>query len=271
MNSCPWPDRSMISTPISRPPPATAQAPLEGGRRLRESAAPTPLLTVITVVFNGGEQLAATLQSVLALQRGDIEYIVIDGGSSDGTLDVLRHYEDRLDYWRSEPDRGIYDAMNKGIALARGTFVLHLNIGDQLLAVPRLLNAALPPDIACVAGRVRTGLDTVHLPSAGLALKLHNTLHHQGCFYRRCPVLRYDLYYRVFSDFDLNQRLVKAGHRIQICSDLVAVHDDGGISHTTRRFNEVFQIIRKNEGVAWMILSFLYFKWRGLQRRLLRT
>lgn len=261
----------MSSAPISQLPPATAHAPLEGGRRLRELDAPAPLLTVLTVVFNGGEQLTATLQSVIALQRADIEYIVIDGGSSDGTLDLLRRYEDRLDYWRSEPDRGIYDAMNKGIALARGAFVLHLNIGDKLLAVPRLLSAALPPGIACVAGRVRIGVDTVHIPSAGLALKLHNTLHHQGCFYRRGPLLHYDLHYRVFSDFDLNQRLVKAGQRIQICSDLVAVHDDGGISHTTSRFNEVFQIIRKNEGVAWMMLSFFYFKWRGLQRRLLGT
>lgn len=249
----------------------TEQAPLEGGRRLREPVATTPLLTVLTVVFNGGEQLASTLQSVLALQRADIEYVVIDGGSNNDTLDVIRRYEDRLDYWRSEPDQGIYDAMNKGIELARGTFVLHLNIGDQLLGVPHMLNTALPSNIACIAGRVRTGADVVHIPSAGLSLKIHNTLHHQGCFYRRSPALRYDLRYRVFSDFDLNQRLVKAGHRIQICSDLVAVHDEGGISHTTRRFSEVFQIIRKNEGLAWMCLSFAYFKWRGFRRRLLGT
>jgi glycosyltransferase involved in cell wall biosynthesis len=261
----------MTASIPSRLASVTESYRLEGGRRLRGTNAPNPVLTVLTVVFNGGDQLASTMESVLALRRADIEYIVIDGGSTDSTVDLLRRYEDRLDYWLSEPDQGIYDAMNKGIARARGVFVIHLNIGDQLLGVPLMLNEALPCDIACIAGRVRTGSDTVHIPSASRALKMHNTLHHQGCFYRRGPALRYDLRYRVFSDFDLNQRLVKAGYRIQICNDVVAVHDQGGISHTTRRFNEVFQIICKNEGLAWMCLSFLYFKWRGLQRRLFGT
>lgn len=255
-------------TVASAYPPTSGR--LEGGRRLHEAPGTgprAPLLTIITVVYNGGEQLASTLESVLALQRDDVEYIVVDGGSTDNTVEVLRRYDGRLDYWLSERDAGIYDAMNKGIALARGTFVHHINIGDQLLAIPMLLSSEVPSDVVCVAGQVKIGRNHVHVPSSGLGLKLHNTLHHQGCFYRRGPQLRYDLSYRVFSDFDLNQRMVKSGGRVLTCTDLVAVHDEGGISHTTHRFNEVFRIIRKNEGLVWVALSFLNFKLLGLRRR----
>ncbi len=245
---------------------------LEGGCRAHSpegNSTTRPHITVLTVVFNAGELLIPTLESVLALKGPDIEYIVVDGGSKDNTVDVLRRYDDRVDYWVSERDAGIYDAMNKGIALARGTFIYHLNIGDKLLAVPTLLAGDVPAEVACIAGRVQTAADQFHTPSVGLGLKVHNTLHHQGCFYRRSPQLRYDITYRVFSDFDLNQRLVNSGQKVLICSDIVAFHDEGGVSHTTNRFNEVFRIIKKNEGLTWMALSYCYFKLRGLRRRLI--
>src|SRR5664279_5073450 len=124
-----------------------------GGRREQESEPgdrhPTFLVTVITVVYNGASGLAQTVDSVLALPDEDIEYVVVDGGSTDGTQDILRAYGNRLDYWLSEPDAGIYDAMNKAIALARGRFVLHLNIGDRLLAIPRVLKDGVADDVVC--------------------------------------------------------------------------------------------------------------------------
>jgi glycosyltransferase involved in cell wall biosynthesis len=79
-----------------------------------------PLITVITVVLNGERHLEQAIQSVIKQDYPHIEYVIIDGGSTDGTLDIIRKYEARIDYWVSEPDNGIYDAMNKGIALARG-------------------------------------------------------------------------------------------------------------------------------------------------------
>ncbi|MDC8784104.1 glycosyltransferase family 2 protein [Roseateles koreensis] len=258
---------------LDAPTATPASTRLTGGRRLHDPTTENsmPCITVITVVFNGGDQLKSTIESVLALQRTDIEYVIVDGGSSDNTVDILRMYDSRLDYWVSEPDAGIYDAMNKGITLARGRFVYHLNIGDKLLAIPTQLSNDVPDDVACIAGQVRINHGKIHIPSIGFSLKLHNTLHHQGCFYRRNSQLRYDLTYRVFSDFDLNQRLVKAGQTVLICQDIVAIHDEGGISHTTKRFSEVFQIIRKNEGVIWVALSYSYFKLRGLRHRLIGT
>jgi len=82
-----------------------------------------PLITIITVVYNGEKYLEETIKSVLAQNYPNIEYLVIDGGSTDGTLDILRRYDDYIDYWVSEKDKGIYDAINKGLTLARGSLV----------------------------------------------------------------------------------------------------------------------------------------------------
>ncbi len=236
--------------------------------RLLKSEWTTPLISVITVVFNGAPQIRSTIESVLQQKRGDIEYIVVDGGSTDGTCDILKSFSSQLDYWVSEPDDGIYDAMNKAIDLAHGQFIYHLNIGDRLFRIPGLFDETVPQDVICIAGVVQTSANGLHMPSAGLRLRFHNTLHHQGCFYRKTTLLRYDLRYKVFSDFDLNQRLLCTGGKILLCTDVVAVHDSGGISHTTTRFFEVYSIVRNNFGPMWVAVSFVYFKYKGLLKRL---
>lgn len=245
---------------------------LQGGQRFAASGSQRVrlLISVITVVYNGAPQLRTTIESVLRQKRkrDDIEYIVVDGGSTDGSVEVLRSYENQLDYWRSERDSGIYDAMNKGISLSHGQFVYHLNIGDQLVGLPTVFQMSIPDDVACIAGVVQTGPAHVHRPSVGLALRFHNTIHHQGCFYRNTPDLRYDLQYRVFADFDLNQRLIKGGAKVLLCKDLIAVHDAGGISHTTKHFSELYHIVRRNHGLLWLTASFVYFKSRGVMKRL---
>lgn len=91
-----------------------------------------PLISVVTVVYNGVNTLERTMQSVLGQTYSQIEYILIDGNSTDGTSDLINAYGERLDYWISEPDKGIYDAMNKGIEQCRGDFTLFLNSGDYL-------------------------------------------------------------------------------------------------------------------------------------------
>lgn len=97
-----------------------------------------PLITVVTVVFNGEKTLEQTIQSVVNQTYGNVEYIIIDGVSTDGTLDIIKKYEDRIDFWQSEPDKGIYDAMNKGIELTRGDFLIFLG-ADDLLFSPNLM------------------------------------------------------------------------------------------------------------------------------------
>jgi glycosyltransferase involved in cell wall biosynthesis len=88
------------------------------------------LISVVTVVFNGERDIEATIQSVLNQDDQSIEYIVIDGGSTDGTLDIIRKYEHMLTFWISEKDEGVYDAMNKGLTFAKGDLIHFLNAGD---------------------------------------------------------------------------------------------------------------------------------------------
>ena len=90
-----------------------------------------PLFSIITVVYNDAANLEKTIQSVVNQTSRDFEYIVIDGGSKDGTLDIIRKYEKNINIWKSEADQGIYDAMNKGIKLAKGTYINFLNAGDS--------------------------------------------------------------------------------------------------------------------------------------------
>lgn len=89
-----------------------------------------PVVSVITVVYNGEKYLEKTIQSVITQTYDNMEYIIIDGGSTDGTLDIIQKYEAAVDYWISEPDEGIFDAMNKGIVAASGEYINLLNCGD---------------------------------------------------------------------------------------------------------------------------------------------
>lgn len=106
----------------------------EGGLRtkgcFKKSLPEKPLISVVTVVFNGEKYLEETIQSVLNQTYSNIEYIIIDGGSTDGTIDIIKKYEDAIDYWVSEPDKGIYDAMNKGITLSTGEIIGIINSDD---------------------------------------------------------------------------------------------------------------------------------------------
>lgn len=96
------------------------------------SVATKPLITVVTVVFNGEKFLEETILSVINQTYDNVEYIIIDGGSTDGTLDIIKKYEHAIDYWVSEKDNGIYDAMNKGLKVATGDWVIFMNAGDSI-------------------------------------------------------------------------------------------------------------------------------------------
>jgi len=227
-----------------------------------------PLVSIIVVVYNDLRELQAVLDSIFSFADSNVEVIVIDGGSSDGSAALLRSLSSRLAYWVSEPDKGIYDAMNKGVAAATGTYVLHVNAGDRLLKLPlQQLREADQAGVDVAAFRVSLDGKRIFVPRTGWSLSLNNTWHHQGTFYRRTILPAYDTAYRTFADFDLNQRLLRAKVRVRLYSDVVARHSTDGASHS-RGSAEVYRIVRKNFGPLRPIGTWLDFKWRALKNRL---
>ena len=98
-------------------------------RKIKENS----LVSIITVVKNNKKYLEETIKSILDQSYKNYEFIIIDGGSTDGTLDIIKKYDDEIDYWISEEDNGIYDAFNKGLDLASGKYIVYVNSDDVLL------------------------------------------------------------------------------------------------------------------------------------------
>lgn len=114
--------------------PDSSQKVDEGGLRLqgfyKTGDSKDPLITIITVVYNGADYLEETIKSVIEQKFDNVEYIIIDGASTDATREIIRKYEHAIDYWVSEPDKGMYDALRKGFKIASGNLMGYLNAGD---------------------------------------------------------------------------------------------------------------------------------------------
>ena len=172
-------------------------------------------VSVITIVYNDEAAIKKTLESVVSQVHADFEYIVIDGGSTVGTLNLISHYHDRIDKLISEPDDGIYDAMNKGAAHATGNYVLFMNAGDQFYSdkvLAEFLKAK--PDTDIVFGdallRFPDGRELLYNGNIDNILK-KMPFSHQSCFVRT-EVQNYLEFNRTFSiaaDYDFMLRAYK--------------------------------------------------------------
>lgn len=249
-----------------------AMSRLEGGRRMRgEARKKAPVLSIVTVIFQAKEECQKLLKNIFEFDHDVFEMIIIDGGSTDGTVEVLRQWDEKIDYWLSEPDSGIYDAMNKGIAVAWGEYILHLNEGDRLKFIPRdSLIKCLTQGVDVAAFPVSIDCGEIFQPRTGFPMRFTNTWHHQGTFYRRGRHLSYDARYRVFGDFDLNQRMLKSGRTVRLFDQVVSCHRDGGISASGAGLHEVYRSVRDNFGARYIALLFLRFKYKGIQQRVKR-
>ena len=226
-----------------------------------------PLISIVTVSYNAATTIEQTILSVINQDFEDFEYIIVDGGSTDGTVDIIKKYQDKITLWVSEPDRGIYDAMNKGIRLAKGEFIYFINAGDVLLELPT--GDLLSSSSSLIVFPVKLSSGAVFIPKVNYSLKIRNTLPHQGCFYKNSTELCYDTNFKVFSDFCLNQRMYKQGKTIEVFNKpIIAYHDMGGISHDRKYSNEIFEVVKTNFGLFYLIFSWIYFKKQGLLQRI---
>ena len=184
-----------------------------------------PKFSIITVTYNAGKVLEDTIQSVVFQTYRNVEYIIVDGGSTDNTLDIVKRYHDRISIVVSEPDKGLYDAMNKGIRLATGDYLCFLNAGDELhenetlqRMVHTLKGKELPDVIYGETAIVDEEGHFLHMRR----LQAPDVLHwksfkqgmlvcHQAFFARRelASDTLYDLRYRFSADFDWCIRIMK--------------------------------------------------------------
>lgn len=229
---------------------------------------PTPLITIITVVYNAVAHLEDTIDSVANMTYGNLEYIIVDGGSTDGTVDIIKKHSAVVKKWISEKDKGIYDAFNKGWKLADDTsYVLYLGAGDKIFGLPR---PELLFNKKAVYGVVQLGDHRMFRSTAGFRLRLGNTLHHQALLVKKDvhPEPPFDLTFRTYADFDFNQRLIKKGVDFTFVEGFRAYALPGGVSEN---FNEMESaaIVKKNFGLFWGLVARAYYAAQHLKRRIL--
>lgn len=203
--------------------------------------------SIITVNYNNKEGLRKTIESVIHQTYRDFEYIVIDGGSTDGSAEVLKEYDKNIDYWVSEPDKGIYNAMNKGITQAHGEYLNFMNSGDCFYTPDILEKVSLyHTDADFIVGKdyhynkeAQIGHASIQPPRTTMIHFFISTLDHQSSFIKR--VLFTDLYredFRLVSDWIFfTEKVVSEGKRIQFIPDIVCLREEGGISEQQHERN----------------------------------
>jgi len=221
-----------------------------------------PKLSIITIVYNNAADIERTMLSVINQTYHNIEYIVIDGASTDGTLDIIKKYADRISQFISEKDKGIYDAMNKGLQLATGDYVLFMNSGDEFFAQYTVEKVfAIEPGADIYYG------ETEMIDSKGHSLgqrrhkapekftwrgfKLGMSISHQAIYIKRSLIEPYDETYQLSADIDWIIRAAKKAKKIVNTHQYVARYLFGGISKKKHKqsLTERFHIMRKHYGL----------------------
>lgn len=195
-----------------------------------------PKISVITVCLNAVRDIEITMNSVLWQRYQPIEYLIVDGGSNDGTADLIRKYAGRLSYWVSEPDKGIYDAMNKALDHVTGDWVYFLGAGDILLNVLHRLVPHFTRANRIYYGDVYITEDACFYQGRFSAFRLAVwNISHQAIFYPAAVFTkyRYDTRYRFLADHHLNMRCFgDPDFRFRHLSELVCIYQGGGASAT---------------------------------------
>lgn len=230
-----------------------------------------PKLSVITIVYNNVKDIERSMISVINQTYSNIEYIVIDGASTDGTQGIIQKYKENVSIFISEPDKGIYDAMNKGLALATGDYVLFMNSGDEIYSpdtVARVFaSSALPADIYYGETEMYNenweslGQRRHYTPDkfTWKSFKYGMSISHQAIYVKRELTTPYDLKYRYSADIDWIIRAAKKAKTIVNTHMYVAKYLVGGISKQKHleSLKERFHIFTKHYGLLPNLINHL--------------
>ena len=225
-------------------------------------------VTVVTAVLNDAGHIEQTILSVISQTDIEIEYIIVDGGSKDGTLELIGKYKDKISLLISEPDRGVYDAMNKGIKYSTGDFVYFLNSGDVLLN-PSILSKIKLEELkernAIIYGNVVVAYGNIEAlekprPFFNSKMKFKGIgICHQSMFFPGELIRneKYDLSYNIAADYDLAYRLWRKGTVFLYKDITIAKYDWGkGISSNPYKLLDVYL---ENARVCHQQLNPLYW------------
>jgi glycosyltransferase involved in cell wall biosynthesis len=199
-------------------------------------------VSVITINKNNSEGLRRTIKSVLGQKFTSYEYIIIDGGSTDGSTDIIKEFSGKISYWISEPDTGIYNAMNKGLKIAKGEYCLFLNSGDTLVdsnILSKVFNAPFTEDIVfgsvILDGKERK--EVFEIPDISNLTFRHfikSTIPHPGTFIKRSLFERVGCFnenYRICSDLEFFLvSIFIHGATMRKLPEIISVFDWNGIS-----------------------------------------
>ncbi|WP_426582072.1 glycosyltransferase family 2 protein [Mucilaginibacter sp. R-33] len=227
-----------------------------------------PRLSVITIVYNNVRDIERTIRSVVNQTYTNIEYVIVDGLSNDGTLQVIDKYKSKIAKFISEKDEGIYDAMNKGLALATGDYVIFMNSGDEFYdneTVAAVFASAEDADIyygetEMIADDGSSLGQRRHKAPAKFTwrgFKYGMSISHQAIYIRRSLAGPYDRRYQLSSDIDWIIRAAKKAKKIVNVNRYVAKYLVGGMSKKKHRQSlmERFEIMKRNYGLAQTILN----------------
>ena len=241
----------------------------------------TPLFSIITVTYHAESVLEETILSVVSQTYHNIEYIIVDGASKDRTLSIVNKYRDKIQAVVSEPDKGLYDAMNKGLKMAKGEYVCFLNAGDTFheddtlqLIVHQLNKSNVLPDViygetALVdAQRHFVRMRRLQTPDTlnWKSFRQGMLVCHQAFIAKRALAETYDLNYRFSADFDWCIRVMKKASLLHNTRLTLIDYLDEGMTTKNRKasLKERFRIMAKHYGYISTVLHHIWFVLRLL-------
>lgn len=254
---------------------------IQGGNRNSIQTAQIPFASIITVVFNSQEFIERTIKSVSGQRCQDYEYIIIDGGSTDNTVKIIQQWTREIDCWISEPDKGIYDAMNKGLAMARGKYVWFINSGDEIESEGTLRQLTEIQNADIIYGETNlinaTGI-VLGTRSALSTRKLPLTLHwkdfrrgmlisHQSVLVSRAMAPTYNnSSYKYSADLEWVIESLKRSSKIVNSNLILSKYLVGGTSavNLKQSLKERYRIFRTHFGLITTIFSHALILFRGL-------
>lgn len=242
----------------------------------------TPKISIVTIAYNCENEIEETILSVINQQYDNKEYLIIDGASKDGTMDVVNKYRDKIDVIISEPDKGRSDAFNKGIAHATGDYIVMMNAGD-LLADDALDKFArnYEPGYDVIKGNTirwneKTGFKSIEHPVIEYPeIPFNFLVCHQSTYISKSAYERFGGYgidYKIVMDFELMLRFARHNAKFMKINENLAVFRMGGISQTSsnRRIKEMKRAMLENEHSKFNTYVFiLYVRLRSLMRNIL--